>query len=522
MQQMREIKTANSSQENGATGEMDADEKRLAEMGYNQDMQRNFSVFSLLGVAFSLANSWFGISASLITGISSGGTVLTIYGIPLIALISTCVGVTLAELASSMPNAGGQYFWANELAPTRYSSFASYLTGWLAWAGAIFTCASVALSLGSAGVGMWQLGHPDFVPKPWHSVVGYEVINFFAFLFNCVGKLLPTVAKTTLYISLVSFAVILITVPAASRTHADAKFVFATFKNSTGWTSDGIAFLVGLINPNWVFACLDSATHLAEEVHKPERSIPIAILCTVLLGFVTSWFYCISMFFSVTNLDEILESPTGVPILALFYQALQNKAGAIVLEALILVTGIGCQIACQTWQSRLCWSFARDHGLPVSGFLAKVHPTLDVPLNAHSVSSFIVGLLGLLYLGSSTAFNSMVTACIVLLYMSYVVPVVCLLYKGRDNIPHGPFWLGKLGLVCNWVVLAWSLFCLVIYSFPAVYPVNAGNMNYVSAVYGIVAVIIAVDWVVRGKRQFRGQTARHREAQGGQFSETVH
>lgn len=145
----------------GPAGNLDGDVRRLAEMGYTQDMQRNFSVISLLGVAFSLANSWFGISASLITGIKSGGTVLTIYGIPWIAFVSTCVGVTLSELASAMPNAGGQYFWASELSPKRYAAFASYLTGWLAWAGAIFTCASVALSLGSAGVGMWQLSHPD-------------------------------------------------------------------------------------------------------------------------------------------------------------------------------------------------------------------------------------------------------------------------------------------------------------------------------------------------------------------------
>ena len=37
------------------------------------------------------------------------------------------------------------------------------------------------------------------------------------------------------------------------------------------------------------------------------------------------------------------------------------------------------------------------------------------------------------------------------------------------------------------------------------------DMNYVSAVYGIVFVVIAVDWVVRGKREFRGQTVRHGE-----------
>jgi choline transport protein len=130
-------------------------------MGYKQEMERNFSVWSVLGVGFSLTNSWFGISAALITGINSGGPVLIVYGIILIALISTCVGISLSELASAYPNSGGQYFWANELAPKKYANFTSYLTGAFAWAGSIFTSASVALAVGSALVGCYQLNHPD-------------------------------------------------------------------------------------------------------------------------------------------------------------------------------------------------------------------------------------------------------------------------------------------------------------------------------------------------------------------------
>lgn len=137
-----------------------------SEMGYTQDMRRNFSVFSVLGVGFSLTNSWFGISAALITGINSGGPVLIIYGIILIALVSTCVGISLSELASALPNAGGQYFWANELAPKQYANFASYLTGWFSWAGSLFTSASVALAMGSAIMGCITLKHPGMSVTP--------------------------------------------------------------------------------------------------------------------------------------------------------------------------------------------------------------------------------------------------------------------------------------------------------------------------------------------------------------------
>jgi choline transport protein len=130
-------------------------------MGYTQDMRRNFSVWSVLAVGFSVTNSWFGISAALVTGINSGGPILIVYGIILIALISTCVGISLSELSSAMPNSGGQYYWANELAPKKYANFASYLTGGISWAGSIFTSASVALAVGSAGVGCIQLAHPQ-------------------------------------------------------------------------------------------------------------------------------------------------------------------------------------------------------------------------------------------------------------------------------------------------------------------------------------------------------------------------
>ncbi|OCK78016.1 amino acid transporter [Lepidopterella palustris CBS 459.81] len=501
-----------SSIENGKL--IDADAMKLAEMGYTQDMKRNFSVWSVLGVGFSLTNSWFGISAAMITGINSGGPLLIIYGIILIAIISTAVGISLSELASALPNAGGQYFWANELAPKRWANFASYLTGWFAWAGSIFTSASVALAMGSALVGCWQLGHPDFVIKPWHVFVAYQIANIFCFFFNCYGKTLPAVATFTLYTSLLSFVVILITVPAVAPTHQHAKFVFATFINNTGWTQGGIAFIVGLVNTNWAFACLDCATHMAEEVHKPERMIPIAIMGTVAIGFVTSWFFSISMFFSIVgDFSDIAGTTTLVPILALFYAALRNKAGAIFLEVLIIATGFGCLIASHTWQSRLCWSFARDRGLPGHQWLSKVHPTLDIPFYAHFFSCVIVAAVGCLYLGSYTAFNSMVTACIVLLYISYAIPVICLLIRGRDNIPHGPFWLGPVGLVSNIILLAWTLFTIIMYSFPYAKPVLASNMNYVSAVYFVVCFIMAIDWFLRGRKSYRGQSDRHAEAE---------
>ncbi|KAK5717042.1 choline transporter [Elasticomyces elasticus] len=414
----------------------DADAVRLAELGYTQVLSRKFSVWSLLGVGFSLTNSWFGLSAAMVTGINSGGTALIIYGVIIVACVS------------------------------------------------------------------------DSVIDKYHVFAAYQVINAFAAIFNCYGRTLPWTASFTLYVSLISFFVILVTVPSVTPAHKPASFVFATFINNTGWDQSGIAFIVGLINTNWPFCCLDCATHLSEEVPRPERNIPIAICGTVAIGFVTAWFFAVAMFFSLYgDFEQLVSTPTGVPILALFYSALTGRsaqvAGAIVLESLILATGLGCQIASHTWQSRLLWSFARDGGVPGSKYLAVTSEKLDVPLRAHLVSCALVAVVGSLYLGSYTAFNSMVTATIVLLYISYAVPIYSLLFvRGRNNIRHGPFWLGKVGMVANVVVLCWTVFTLVMYSFPYTMPVAADNMNYVSAVYFAVSVIVAVDWAFRGRKEY--------------------
>lgn len=488
-----------------ALKEAQADIKLAADSGYAPELRRNFSIWSLLGVGFGLTNSWFGISASLVTGISSGGPMLIIYGIIIVACASSCIGISLAELASAFPNAGGQYYWTMRLAPPKYSAFAAYLCGSFAWAGAVFTSASVTISIATALVGMYVLGSgdPDMTIETWQVFVTYEIVNFLLVFANLWEKPLPKLSSISLYVSICSFLVITITVLATTRgDFQDPSFVFATFNNGTGWSSAGIAFIVGLVNPNWSFSCLDCATHLAEELIHPERDIPIAIMGTVAIGFVTSFSYLIAMFFSIKDLDELFNSNTGVPILDIYYQVLQSKGGAIVLECLVLLTAIGCNINSHTWQARLCWSFARDNGLPGSRYWSQVNLKTKVPINAHIMSCVWCAIIGCIYMGSTTAYNAMVVGCIIFLLLSYIVPVIFLLKKGRDNIEHGPFWLGKFGLMANIVLICWTIFGTVFYSFPSVQPVTAGNMNYVCVVFGVYFAYCVIYWHARGKKKF--------------------
>ncbi|CAL9734005.1 choline transport protein [Monosporozyma servazzii] len=465
-------------------------------------LRKSFSLWSILGVGFGLTNSWFGISASMVTGLSSGGPMMIVYGIIIIALISVCVGVSLGELSSAYPHAGGQFWWTLQLAPPNHKRFAAYMCGSFAYAGSVFTSASTTLSVATEVVGMYALAHPNFEVKRWHVFITFELLHLLLMLFNCYGRSLPLISSSSLYISLLSFFTITITVLACSSgQYNDAKFVFATFYNQTGWKNSGIAFIVGLINPAWSFSCLDCATHMAFEVEKPEKVIPTAIMGTIAIGFITSFSYVVSMFFSIRDIEALMASTTGAPILDIYHQALGNKGGAIFLGCLILFTSFGCVIACHTWQARLCWSFARDRGLPYSKLWSQVNPHVGVPLNAHLMSCCWIAIIGILYLASSTAFNSLITACIAFLLLSYMVPVVCLLWR-RRQIKHGPFWLGKYGFVANIVLLAWTAFAIVFFSFPPVLPVDRNNMNYVCVVIAGYTLYAVLYWKFKGSKEF--------------------
>lgn len=282
-----------------------------------------------------------------------------------------------------------------------------------------------------------------------------------------------------------------------------AHFLFVEFENGTGWSSAGIAFIVGLINPTWAFNGMDGATHLAEKSLRPKTDIPKAIMGTVMTGLVTSLVFSISMFLCIRNLDLILSSGSGVPIIDIYYQALGSRAGAIVLTFLLFLTALGCNIATHTCQARLCWSFSRDHGLPWSKYWSVINKKTGTPLNAHLMCCAASAIVGCIYMASSTACNSLMIGCVTFLLMSYCVPVIFLLMKGRNNMNYGPFRLGKFGYVCNCVLLGWSLFTLVFFSFPSQMPVTKDNMNYISVIFVGFGIYCWAYWVFWGKKKFK-------------------
>lgn len=108
--------------------------------------------------------------------------------------------------------------------------------------------------------------------------------------------------------SIIAFFVITITCVAESSPKPSNQSVWTEFVNSSGWSSDGVLFLTGLVNPNFIYSGLDGAIHLAEECTNAATAIPRALMSTVVIGFVTSFAFAVAMCYSYSDFDAVLAS----------------------------------------------------------------------------------------------------------------------------------------------------------------------------------------------------------------------
>jgi amino acid transporter len=111
------------------------------------------------------------------------------------------------------------------------------------------------------------------------------------------------------------------------------------------------------------------------EVKNPERRVPQSMVYSVVINGILSFAFIICLMFTLGDLNTALSTPTGYPIIAVFYEATHSKAATNTLMALILFTGIVAMFGSLASVSRLTWAFARDHGLPFSKFFTQVNPT---------------------------------------------------------------------------------------------------------------------------------------------------
>ena len=120
--------------------QLDDDERRLAELGYKQDLHRSWSGFSNFAISFSIISILAGCFTNFGAGFNNGGPISISWTWPILGAFILLIGFTMSELVSAYPTSGGIYWWASKLGGAK----AGFFTGWLNLIGLIAVTAGVS------------------------------------------------------------------------------------------------------------------------------------------------------------------------------------------------------------------------------------------------------------------------------------------------------------------------------------------------------------------------------------------
>ncbi|KAK5687105.1 hypothetical protein LTS10_001242 [Elasticomyces elasticus] len=483
------------------------DQLDMQRVGKVQELRRNFRFISVLGFTAVLMCTWEAILFTASYILPNGG----LAGMVWMYLVSLCgfafAILSMAEMASMAATSGGQYHWVSEFSPRSCQRFLSYITGWLCVLGWQVNIASGSYLVALQLQGIIVLNDNSYVAQPWHGTLMIIAVAVVAILFNTfAAKKLPLIEGVILIIHVFGFFAILIPLWVLAPRNT-AKAVFTEFTNADGWPSQGVACLVGIIGPMYSLLGPDSAVHMAEEIKDASRVLPLGMVWTLILNGATGFIMVITFAFCITDIEAALAPSYYFTYIDVFYNATGSRAAASVMTALITLMCLCSTISNVATASRQMFAFARDRGLPFSDFLCRVRPGWDIPLNAVLVSFIVTCLLSLINLGSSVAFNAIVSLTVGAILSSYIISMSCVaLRRIRKDKPLPPArWsLGRYGLPIN---IAAVLFLLVIYVFaffPLGTPVAVETMNWSSLIYGFIVVFAIVYFFIYGRKVYEG------------------
>lgn len=453
------------------------------------------------------------------------------------------------------------------LAPPKWKVFSSYIIGWLTSLAWIATIATETIFAGTILQGLIILNHDNGQDdKLWQgTLLAWLVVAVAIFVNVVIPGALPKIEIFVIVFHIAGFIAIVSVLWVYAEPKNTSHFVFATALNEGGWSTQGLSYCVGFLGNVATFVGADASVHLAEEVENAAVNIPRAIITSMCINGAVGFVMMITLLFNLGDVDTVLETATGYPFLQIFYDAVNNYAGATVMGAIVLALTWACATGIITTGSRMTWSFARDRGTPFASALSKVSEKNRIPVAACLTATSLACLLTLAYVGSYTAFNDVISLTITGFYSSYFLPAALLLYhrvkgniaphssrildaqaydpeqpaelrsedkkltKGGDenpsgsgNIPNvprnsvvlqnaplvwGPFHLpGWVGIINNAYACVYMIFVIFWSVWPPQADTNYKNMNYSVVVTGAVVIFSIVWYYVRGHKEYSGPT----------------
>lgn len=331
------------------------------------------------------------------------------------------------------------------------------------------------------------------------SVLGISLFNVFA------AKHLPLAEGIFVTIHVFAFfpVIVMLLVLAPKQAAAD---VFLHFTDNAGWPSSSLAVMVGQVSTMFVVLGSDSVAHMSEEIEDAGTIVPRAMVWSYLLDAPFTFGLLLTYLFTIGNVQEALNDRTGFPFIYVFRNATGSVAGATGLTIVVLLLLVMVTISSLASTSRQTWAFARDRGLPFSRWLSAVHPTWHVPVNAVTFTCVFSMVLSLINIGSTVAFNAMLSLSTVALMATYSICLYCIIHRRLcgEPLPSARWSLGTWGLPINIIGLVYSSWSFFWSFWPNAHHVDAENFNWACVLFVGFMAISALLYYVRARHIYDG------------------
>jgi amino acid transporter len=422
------------------TTDQSDDIRTLHKFGYAQELSRVLSGFSNFAISFAIIGILLGGVTSFHVGYCSVGAASVGVGWPLVCLFSLCVAATMGQIASAFPTAGGLYHWAAILGGR----------GW-GWVTAWFNLAGLATLLAAVNVGTFQFAlgvfDPEIKPDEFTQLIVVVLITASQAAFNHLGIRVTRVLTDfcgywTMLIAIVLTVALLIATPNLdiSRLWTFSNFSGLPAEDSVWPRTESVLWLfaLGFLLPAFTITGFDASAHAAEETVGASRHVPRGIVQSVVIASVFGWIMLCAVVLAMRDPEAVAEKGDKAFIFTLTdvlpgWLALGLGGGIVIAQYL-------CGLATITSGSRMAFALARDGGLPLSHWVRHVSPRFRTP----PVAIWGVAIAGVLFTVYAPMYSAIAAACVIFLYISYVMPTaIGLVAHGRWWKEMGPWQLGR-------------------------------------------------------------------------------
>lgn len=435
------------------------DKEALRKLGYIQELDRNMGVFSNFAISFSVISILTGLNTLYGYGLQHGG-ITSIWTFPIVGIFQVIVVLSLAEIASIYPVAGGVYKWTTIFT----NKTIGWFCGWISLIGWIACTAGIDYGLGQFLASFLNIDKEDSISILM--LVG--AIVFIHSILSSYGiKLVRWFCDSSAIIHFIGVIIIVAILLTFGKQNTFSQISFESFYNS-GFTM-GALFQTFLMSA-WTLTGFDASANVSEESINPSFTVPVGMVLSVVMSVIFGSLLLLGLGMATADVTGTLASDQPA-VIYVISQALGPVVSKYVVIIMIIAMFI-CGLAAQTLLIRIIYALARDNALPKSNILKIVSSTYEMPnfsILLAGTTTFILCIVAtILSFDGSLPTLPIITALSILgIYSSHAITLASsLISMARGKVKKGVFNLGALSLPIKVIALFWTLFiCLVVFYF---------------------------------------------------------